>query len=103
MAGGRDFDNTNTGTLFVNEDKNADDPKQSKWADRKGGATICCPKCNQTSEFFVSGWVKKVQKQGERFGQAFLSLAFQVKDKQRGMTDRDARDYQRPTRRDDFI
>lgn len=61
-----DYDNDNTGALFVNDRKR----EGKKDADRNGSATI------DGVEYWVNGWIKK-PKGG---GQSFLSLSFKRKD-----------------------
>lgn len=66
-----DYDNTNTGAMFVNDRKTTD-----RHPDRSGNAEIKCPHCDQVSPYWVSGWIKTAK----RSGQKFLSLAFSPKD-----------------------
>lgn len=64
-------DYPNSGSLFE-----AETPKKTEThPDREGSAEITCPHCNQKSDWWVNGWIKKSAKTGNRF----LSLAFKVK------------------------
>jgi uncharacterized C2H2 Zn-finger protein len=105
MSGQREFDRTNTATLFNNDDKdNPNDPKQAKWADRKGSATLQCPHCGGGFEMWVSGWVKTAKASGQKF----LSLAFSPKEQKRNTAPRGVPDFQAPRqpsrgRDEDFI
>lgn len=78
----------NSGSLFE-----AETPKKTDThPDREGSAEITCPHCNQKSDWWVNGWIKKSAKTGNRF----LSLAFKVKQpkvaKQNSFEDRMADD-----------
>jgi len=68
-----DFDNTNSGAMFVNDRKTTD-----RHPDRSGSAHVKCPECDAVTEFWVSGWIKTAK----RTGQKFLSLAFTPKEEQ---------------------
>jgi len=63
---------TNTGSLSKNLKK-----EQEKHPDMRGPATICCPNCQESSEFWLSGWFK-VGRDSARF----ISLAFRPKEEQ---------------------
>ena len=60
-----DFDNTNSGAMFVNDRKQSD-----RSPDFKGSCEPECPHCNTTHKFWLSGWKKKAKN-----GNGFLSLA----------------------------
>jgi hypothetical protein len=55
----------NSGAVFVNDDKKAENH-----ADRKGDCNI------DGVEYWISGWIKK-----DKNGKPFMSLAFKRKDK----------------------
>lgn len=81
-------DYPNSGSLFE-----AETPKKTEThPDREGSAEITCPHCNQKSDWWVNGWIKKSAKTGNRF----LSLAFKLKQpkaaKQAAFEDRQADD-----------
>lgn len=61
-----EFDNTNSGALFVNDRKRGD-----KSPDFKGSADTVCPGCGEMHKFWMSAWKKKA-----RNGSGFLSMAF---------------------------
>jgi len=69
------YDNTNSGTLYVNKDK-----RSSSSPDRTGSAEVACPHCGAVSGFFLSGWVKTAGEKSKIAGQKFMSLAFTAKD-----------------------
>lgn len=64
------YDNSNSGTLRSNTDKNKPGANP-KWPDYKGKATI------NGEEYWISGWKR------EKDGSKFLSLSFQPKEQQR--------------------
>ena len=74
-----DYDNTNSGVLFRNEEKTS---PASKWPDHKGQAEICCPHCNRNSEHWLSAWIKTAGQNARNPGSKFFSLAFTWKDQQ---------------------
>ena len=59
----------NTGSLSKNKRK-----EQEKHPDMRGPATINCPHCGETSEFWVSGWFK-IGRDAARF----ISMGFRPK------------------------
>lgn len=61
----KDFDNTNSGAMFVNDQKRND-----KSPDFKGNCEPACPSCGAVHKFWLSGWKKKA-----RNGNGFLSIA----------------------------
>jgi len=63
---------TNTGSLSKNLKK-----EQEKHPDMRGPATICCPQCQASNEYWLSGWFK-VGRDSARF----ISLAFRPKEEQ---------------------
>ena len=70
-----DYDNTNTGALFNNKDKNEEHPS---WADYEGSAETQCAHCGKNSTFWLSARIKKAKK-GKREGETFLSLSLKPK------------------------
>lgn len=65
-----DFDNTNSGAMFVNDRK-----QNERSPDFKGNAEPKCPHCHTSHKFWISGWKKKAKN-----GNGFLSLAFTPDD-----------------------
>lgn len=61
---------TNTGSLSKNLKK-----EQDKHPDMRGPATIICPHCQATNEYWLSGWFK-IGRDSARF----ISLAFRSKE-----------------------
>lgn len=93
----KEYDNTNTGILFKNEEKDDDNPN---WPDYKGSIDI------EGDEFWMSGWVKEC-KSGKLEGKKIISLSFQPKEKRgRGSSggsrgrDRDDREDRKRDRSD---
>lgn len=66
-----DYDNTNSGAMFINDRKTND-----RQPDRNGSAEIECPDCGAKTEFWVAGWIRTAK----RTGQKFMSLAFTAKE-----------------------
>lgn len=67
-----EYDNTNTGSLFINHKK-----EDEKHADRQGSINI------DGVDYWLNGWVKIIQK-GDRKGEKMLSLTVKRKDNQGG-------------------
>lgn len=67
----KEYDNTNSGAMFVNDRKTND-----RQPDRNGSCVIECPDCGAKTDFWASGWVKKAKSSGK----TFLSLAFTAKE-----------------------
>jgi len=63
----KEYDNNNTGALFVNDKK-----EDAKHPDYKGNAEV------GGVEYWLSGW----KKTGKQSGKTFLSLSFTPKDPQ---------------------
>ena len=61
-----DYDNTNSGAIFVNSKKTSD-----KHPDRNGTLNV------NGEEFWISGWLKK-----DKNGNPFMSLAVTAKEQQ---------------------
>ena len=61
-----DYDNTNTGAIFVNDKKTSD-----KHPDRKGSLNV------GGVDYWLSGWLKK-----DKNGNPFMSLAVTAKEQQ---------------------
>jgi hypothetical protein len=68
------YDNSNSGALFVNDDKRPD----KKDPDRTGSAEIVCVHCEETTKFWVNGWLGKSKKDDR----PYLSMRFKAKDGQ---------------------
>jgi uncharacterized protein (DUF736 family) len=62
-----EYDNTNRGTLYRNENK-----QEEKHPDYSGSINV------NGSDFWLSGWVKESKKDGKKF----FSLSIKPKDKQ---------------------
>lgn len=62
-----EYDNTNSGVLFKNDEKTAANPK---WADYKGTINV------DGTEFWLSAWIKESNKDGKKF----MSLAIRPKE-----------------------
>lgn len=65
----RDFDNTNRGVLFKNEDKQED-----SHADYSGNINV------DGQEFWLNAWIKR----GKESGKAFMSLSVKPKQPSKG-------------------
>ena len=74
MAQQKEYDNSNSGTLFRNEDKDAEHPN---WADYQGSAEV------DGVQYWLSAWVKEVTK-GDNKGKKFFSLSFRKKESRGG-------------------
>lgn len=81
---------TNTGSLSKNLKK-----EQEKHPDMRGPATLTCPHCQASNEYYLSGWFKigrdsarfislafrpKVEKQEDNSGQALANQRFMRRD-----------------------
>lgn len=71
-----DYDNSNSGALFINDSRTKDSHPQAR-----GSAEIVCPHCGRSGGFWISAWTK-VAKSGKKAGQKFQSLAFTQQDEQ---------------------
>jgi len=66
-----EYDNTNTGAIFKNEDKvtkKEEGTDTSKWADYQGKFNI------EGVEYYASMWLREIQK-GDNKGKKFFSVA----------------------------
>lgn len=63
----------NSGTLGRNPDKT---PEHDNWPDHKGKASVTCPHCHKSSDWWLSAWVK-TGSTGK-----FFSIAFKPKEAQ---------------------
>lgn len=61
----------NSGTLGRNPDKT---PEHDKWPDHKGKASVTCPHCHKSSDWWLSAWIK-TGASGK-----FFSIAFKPKE-----------------------
>lgn len=66
----KEYDNTNTGVLFTNEDK-----QDEKHADRRGSINI------EGVEYWLDGWINEI-KNGPKAGQKMLKLKAKKKENQ---------------------
>lgn len=66
-----DYDRTNTGVLFKNEDKTKDTPT---WADYQGNINV------DGTEYFLNAWIKESKKDGSKF----MSLSLKPKTGKQG-------------------
>jgi hypothetical protein len=90
MSRDQEYDNTNTGALFLNKRKTS--PKAPEW---RGQITIKTPD-GEVIEYWVSCWEKV-----SRAGDDFLSLALDLKEDQEDQRGRDRGDTRRRDDRDD--
>lgn len=79
MSRGGDYDNTNSGALFLNDDKKTD-----KHPDYRGTLNV------EGVEYWVSGWKKRSKK-----GDPYMSLAITEKEERRGRGNGRGRDDSR--------
>lgn len=63
----------NSGTLGRNPDKT---PEKESWPDHKGKASVTCPHCHKSSDWWLSAWIK-TGSTGK-----FFSIAFKPKEAQ---------------------
>lgn len=61
-----EYDNTNSGALFKNDEKNADHPN---WPDYKGSIDV------EGKEFWINAWLKK-----SKAGRNYMSLSVTPKE-----------------------
>ena len=66
-----DYDNTNTGILYRNHEKDEDHPN---WPDYKGTLNA------DGVEYWLSGWIKEGKEGGKLAGQKFVSISVKAKD-----------------------
>jgi len=59
----------NTGVLFKNDRKETENHP-----DRTGNMLVKCPHCGNSSDMWLSGWIKKTKN-----GDPYLSIAFKAK------------------------
>jgi len=74
----KEYDNSNSGALFKNKDKTAENPT---WPDYNGSLQTTCGHCGRETHFWLSAWLK-VAKQGALKGKSFMSVATEQKEKQ---------------------
>jgi hypothetical protein len=70
-----DYDNTNSGALFRNDNKN-----QPNHPDHKGSVDVKCPHCEELSPFWLSAWIKTAGERAKTPGSKFFSLALTPKE-----------------------
>lgn len=90
MARDQEYDNSNSGALFVNNRRTS--PKAPEW---RGSITIKTPE-GEVLEYWVSCWEKV-----SRSGDDFMSLALQLKEDADGRESDDRRGGNRSNDRDD--
>lgn len=90
-----DFDNSNSGAIFKNKDKDAAHPN---WADYNGNGQITCTSCGVVNEFWLNVWLKKAKKTGQNF----MSIAFNHKDESKAPAPNPPQQSQTPPPADDF-
>ena len=71
------YDNTNSGALYRNDQKN-----QQNHPDHRGMATVQCPCCQAKTDFWLSAWIKTAGPQSKNPGSKFFSMAYTPKDQQ---------------------
>lgn len=49
-----EYSNENRGSIWPAKEKKSD-----KHPDFEGSQNVCCPKCNQATDYWVSGWKRK--------------------------------------------
>jgi len=59
-----DYDNTNSGALFKNEEKDAEHPN---WADYRGSLSVQCPHCRKATDFWLNAWLKVAKKTKKKY------------------------------------
>ena len=67
----KEYDNSNSGTLFRNEKKT-----EPNHADYNGAGELTCQACGAKSTFWINAWVKTAKESGKKF----FSFAFKHKD-----------------------
>lgn len=67
----QEYDNTNSGALFKNDEK-----QTQNQPDYKGEICMKCPDCGAKFESWLSSWIKTAK----RTGRKFMSLAATPKD-----------------------
>lgn len=50
----KQYDDTNRGSIWPAKEKKSD-----KHPDFEGSQNVCCPKCNQATDYWVSAWKRK--------------------------------------------
>lgn len=69
------YDNTDSGALFRNDRKT-----KLNQPDHKGSINVCCPKCGESSDFWLSAWIKTAGPNSKNPGSKFFSLAVNPKE-----------------------
>ncbi len=83
-----EYDNTNSGALFKNDDKDEEHPN---WADYQGSINVA------GTDYWISAWLKTSQK-----GTKFMSLSVKPKDSQRAPNPKSPQETPTPAAQDDF-
>ena len=76
------YDNTNSGALFKNKDKDSEHPN---WADYRGNVNV------DGDEYWIDAWIKKSKK-----GETYMSLSVRAKDAPRATNKSDYRGDDEP-------
>ena len=83
-----EYDNTNSGALFKNDDKDEQNPN---WADYQGSINVA------GTDYWISAWLKKSKK-----GVKYMSLSVKPKDSQRAPNPKPPQETPPPAAADDF-
>jgi hypothetical protein len=75
----KDFDNTNSGAMFKNKNKDTETKP-----DRKGSITIECPHCHVKTDYWANGWINTSGPQSKNPGEQYMSLRFTPKEEEGG-------------------
>ena len=70
----KEFDKTNTGSLGVNEDRKSD-----KHPEYTGSINTTCPHCSESSDHWLSAWIKTAGPTARKPGSKFFSLSSKSK------------------------
>ncbi|KKL48032.1 hypothetical protein LCGC14_2329580 [marine sediment metagenome] len=83
-----EYDNTNSGALFKNDDKDEEHPN---WADYQGSIDV------EGTNYWISAWLKKSKK-----GVNYMSLSVRPKGSQRAPTPQPSQEAPPAAATDDF-
>ena len=76
-----DYDNTKSGVLYRNDRK-----ERENQPDHRGSINVQCPCCQESSDFWLSAWVKTAGPTARNPGSKFFSLAVTPKEDQGDQT-----------------
>jgi hypothetical protein len=68
----------NSGSMFVNDEKDPTNPAHQKFADRQGDGLIECPACQAQFAVYLNGWLKEGKNKTK-----FLSVSIKPKRTER--------------------